>query len=174
MIPILRNNLAHEDLTNQLLNFIENNIHVLGKKAIPLVVDVVNFCSTQLPYSRLLDVINIVNISVENYKLDSIQILEASYPSLLQKALEVPLPKTSVTDDEKDLIKLHDKMIQLMVNCVENLGCAFIFNQTLSSLIDPGTDWVLSLLVQTQSKETQRTILKVAKYELMVLKGVSV
>ena len=83
MVPILRNNLGHEELTSQLLNFIENNIHVLGKRAIPLILEVVNFCSAQLPYSRLLDVINIVSVSVENYKLDSIQILEASYPNLI-------------------------------------------------------------------------------------------
>ena len=132
-----------------------------------------NFCSAALPYHRLYDVIQILVISVEQYKVNAVPILEASYPHLLPKAIETPLPNTNVTDAERHIIKLHDKMIQLIVSAVENLGPALIFNETLSAGVEPATDWMLTILVQTQAKTTQQMIIKIAKSQLMVLKGVS-
>ena len=130
-----------------------------------------NFCSAALPYHRLYDVIQILVISVEQYKVNAVPILEASYPHLLPKAIETPLPNTNVTDAERHIIKLHDKMIQLIVSAVENLGPALIFNETLSAGVEPATDWMLNILVQTQARNTQQMIIKIAKYQLMILEG---
>lgn len=83
VVPILEANLAHEELTKQILFFIQSNITMMGLDLKPLVGQVAQLCAAQLPYERLQDLIKIVQISVESFKADSVDILACALTPIL-------------------------------------------------------------------------------------------
>lgn len=65
LVPILQANLAHEELTSQILVFFHSNMMVLGLEMLQTVCAVVGNCANLLPYTRQLDIIRILMLAVE-------------------------------------------------------------------------------------------------------------
>ena len=74
-MPVLSANLQYEELTSQILVFFHSNMIVLGLEMLQTVCTVVGNCATQLPYTRCLDLIRILMLAVENYRLESMPVL---------------------------------------------------------------------------------------------------
>ena len=68
---------------------------------------------------------------------------------------------------------MHERMLNLMYICFEILGPEFVFNQAIAPLIEPSLDFLLLHFERAITKSSQKLILKVVKYILMILKGVS-
>ena len=62
---ICQQNLDHQELTDQLLNFVKNSITVLGAESLQIVLKVSIVCCQTLPYARLEDILNMISVSVE-------------------------------------------------------------------------------------------------------------
>lgn len=90
LIPILNANLDHEELTSQILVFLHSNLLVLGAEMMGTICQVVSGCAVQLPYPRTLDIIRILSLAVDNFKLDSLPVLQAALGPILQKAIMTP------------------------------------------------------------------------------------
>jgi len=60
---------------------------VLGLEMLQIVCNVVGTCAVQLPYTRCLDLIRILMLAIETYKLEGVPVLQLALGPLLEKAI---------------------------------------------------------------------------------------
>jgi len=68
-VPILLANLQHEELTSQILVFFHANTIVLGLDMLEILCSFIGTCASQLPFQRSLDLLRILMLAIEQYKL---------------------------------------------------------------------------------------------------------
>ena len=83
------------------------------------------------------------------------------------------MPQSEISDEAKQVIRMHERMLALMQVSLDILGPEFVFNQTIAPLIEPSLDYLLQHFLQAVTRSSQKLILKIIKYILMILKGVS-
>ena len=104
LVPILQANLAYSELTSQILVFFHSNMMVLGLDMLQTVCTVVGNCASVLPYTRQVDVIRILMLAVEQFRLESIPVLQIALAPLLEKAIQTPAPQRHVSDEDRDIV----------------------------------------------------------------------
>ena len=155
------------------MNFFHNSVKVLGIEAIQPILDVTTLCTNNLEFVRLFDVFAIINHCIDTFKTNSLKILEPCYRTLLTKACQTPIAKTEISEEERQVIRMHERMLILMQLCLEIIGPEFVFNQEIAPLIEPSLDFLMQYYLQGVTKSSKKVILKIVKYILMILKGVS-
>ena len=75
-----------------------------------------------MPYNRSLDLIRILMLSVESFKLDSVPILQLALEPIMNKAINTPMPQTNISDDERQLLNTNSFLVKLIQVCFDILG----------------------------------------------------
>ena len=82
-------------------------------------------------------------LAAENYKLDSLAVLQVAFGSILEKAIGTPIPASNISDDERNVLLTNEFMVKLIFTCLNVLGPHFIFNQIFGPMLEPMTSWLI-------------------------------
>ena len=116
-----------------------------------IVCTVVETCAIQLPYMRCLDLIRILMLSVENYKLESIPVLQLALGPILEKAIQTPAVQSNRSDDERSILNLNSFLVKLVHVCLDILGPHFVFCSSFAPMIAPTCNWLIESQIQSDS-----------------------
>ena len=67
-------------------------------------------------------------LSVEMFKVESFQILEAGFGQILEKAIATPTPASNISDGERAILDTNSSLVKLILNIYDTLGPNFVFN----------------------------------------------
>jgi len=88
-----------------------------------------------LPYTRSLDLIRILMLAVESFKLDSIPVLQLALEPILNKAIQTPSPVTNISDEDRLITVTNSFLVKLIHVCFDILGPHLVFNQSFAGLM---------------------------------------
>ena len=71
-------------------------------------------CAQELPFVRLLEVFEIVINSIDVFKVNSLSILTSCYEALLHKAYKTEFATDEISEENKQINQMHDRMIKLI------------------------------------------------------------
>jgi hypothetical protein len=145
---------------------------VLGVEMLQIVCQIVGHCASKLPYIRTLDLIRILMLAVETYKLDSIPVLQIALGPILEKAIQTPIPQSNISDDDRNILHTNQFLVKLLHVSFDILGGHIMFNPSFAPMIDPILKWLTGTQIpQIFDKKNCTKSVQTIKLIFSVLRG---
>lgn len=81
-------------------------------------------------------------LAVDEFKLESIPVLEIALGPVLEKAISTPVPQTNVSDEDRGTLSANSFLVKLIFSCLDLFGPHFVYNATFAPMLDPLLKWL--------------------------------
>lgn len=111
-------------------------------------------------------------ISVEMFKTESFQILEAGFGQIIEKAIATPTPTSNISDGERAIIDTNSTLVKLILNIYDVLGPNFVFNRKFIPTVCAINKWLIESQIKSPfDKKNVACSIKALKIFLIAIRG---
>ena len=104
--------------------------------------EIITLCASTLPYYRMMDVLRIMKLFVENYKQDGIPVIINGISHTLQQAIQSPAV-SNISDNDRQILQCNQNLTQMIYNCLDTLGPVFVFGAP-ANLLTAILEWLIT------------------------------
>ena len=90
-----------------------------------------------------MDVMRIIKLAIENLKEDGLAIIVNGTSHILQKAMQIPVLTSNISDYDRQLIQCNQFLTGLLYHSLDFLGPAFVFGAS-ANFLGAILDWLIS------------------------------